>query len=100
MAKRPTPDYTGLALDAQPPAPRPAEPQPGDIRRPGRPKKVRTMRDLAQPFPVYLNPKFHKALRQAALDQDRKAHDLVIEALEQWARQRGITIPVTIRAVE
>ena len=98
--KRPAPDYAGLALDPTPPAPKPVDAQPAAIRPPGRPKKAKTMRDLAQPFPVYLNPRFHKALRQLALDQDRKAHDLLVEAIEAWARTQGITVPVTVRAVE
>lgn len=100
-AKRPAPDYTGLALDATVPAKASAPATEAVvIRRPGRPRKVQTMRDLAQPFPLYLNPKFHKAMRQVALDQDRKVHDLFVEAVEAWARKHGITIPVTIQAVE
>jgi len=107
MSKKPS--YEGLALTIPgaigTPAATPSEravevTDPSQIRRPKGSKRARpaaraessqgSLRDRTQQVLVYLNPKFHKALRIYAAEADRKVHDLILEALEDLAKKCGI----------
>jgi len=48
------------------------------------------MRFRADQVVLYLEPAGHKAMKQYALGADRKVHDLLLEAVEEWAAKRGI----------
>lgn len=49
-----------------------------------------SLRDRTQQVLVYLNPAFHRALRIYAAEADKRVHDLILEALEDLAKKRGI----------
>lgn len=55
------------------------------------------MRDLADQITLYLDPAGHKELKRYALGADRKVHDLLIEAVEEWAAKRGIREQMRVR---
>ncbi len=55
------------------------------------------MRDLADQVVLYLNPGGHKELKRYALGADRKVHDLLLEAVEEWAARRGIRGQMRVR---
>ena len=55
------------------------------------------MRDLADQVVLYLNPTGHKELKRFALGADRKVHDLLLEAIEEWAGKRGIREQMRVR---
>lgn len=81
MAKKAPPTYPSLAAAPAPPAvTAPAE----------QPVKPTRMRDRADQVVLYLNPPGHKELKRYALGADRKVHDLLLEAVEEWAVKRGI----------
>ncbi len=86
------PSYPSLtpAAPAVPPmsAPTAAEPQPARSPR---------MRDRADQVVLYLNPPGHKELKRYALGADRKVHDLLLEAVEEWAAKRGIREQMRVR---
>jgi len=56
------------------------------------------MRDLADQVMLYLNPEGHKELKRYALGADCRVHDLLLEAIETWARGHGIRAPIRVRA--
>jgi len=55
------------------------------------------MRDRADQVVLYLNPPGHKELKRYALGADRKVHDLLLEAVEEWAAKRGILEQMRVR---
>lgn len=55
------------------------------------------MRDLADQVVIYLNPSGHKELKRYALGADRKVHDLLLEAIEEWAAKRGVHEQMRVR---
>jgi len=55
------------------------------------------MRDLADQVVLYLNPAGHKELKRFAIGADRKVHDLLIEAVEEWATKHGIREQIRVR---
>lgn len=55
------------------------------------------MRDLADQVVLYLNPAGHKELKRFAIGDDRKVHDLLLEAVEEWAVKRGIREQMRVR---
>jgi hypothetical protein len=55
------------------------------------------MRDDAAPVTLYLHPNARKKLRQYALDRDVKAHDLLLEAVEDWFEAHGLSGPVRVQ---
>ena len=84
MATKAPVTYPSLTV----PAAAEAAPGPIAVQQPN----VRSprMRDLADQVVLYLNPAGHKELKRFALGADRKVHDLLIEALEEWATKHGI----------
>jgi len=77
----------------------PASPAAPAIERATAEHLTRTsrMRDLADQVMLYLNPAGHKELKRYAIGADRKVHDLLIEAVEEWAAKRGIREQMRVR---
>lgn len=50
----------------------------------------RPLEELSKPTVVYLHPDGKRELRRWAIEQDVKVHDLMLEALQEWAERRGI----------
>lgn len=55
------------------------------------------MRDRADQVVLYLNPAGHKELKRFAIGADRRVHDLLLEAVEEWAAKRGIREQMRVR---
>ncbi len=53
----------------------------------------RPMEDKADPSVLYLHPAGKKALRLYAVERNVKVHDLLLEAVEAWAAERGLPGP-------
>lgn len=90
MAKKAPPAYPSLSV--APPAPAAVVTATEDQRT-----RSPRMRDRADQVVLYLEPAGHKALKQYALGADRKVHDLLLEALEEWAAKRGIREQMRVR---
>ena len=102
MAKRPALSYENLTLGANQPAP-PASPvRQAEVAEPPVEAGLRRqyMRDAAAPYTVYPHPEGAHALKLYALNERRKVHDLWMEAIEDWARARGITAPFRVQTTE
>jgi len=89
MAKKAPVAYPSLT-----PAASPAPSSSPAVEHRARPPR---MRDLADQVVLYLNPGGHKELKRFALGADRKVHDLLIEAVEEWATKRGIRAQMRVR---
>lgn len=90
LAKPPPVSYGGLALAKT--AAQPAEEV--QTRSAGAAaQRVRPMEEKAEPTLIYLHPDGKMALKQYALGQGLgvKVHDLLIEAMEEWADKRGLS---------
>src|SRR6476469_5001108 len=57
----------------------------GRVRRP--------LEDAADPSVIYLHPVGKKSLRLYAVERGVKVHDLLLEAVEEWAAARGMAGP-------
>ena len=53
----------------------------------------RPLEDKADPSVLYLHPEGKKMLRLYAVEKGVKVHDLLLEAVEQWAAERGLRGP-------
>jgi hypothetical protein len=53
----------------------------------------RPLEDAADPSVLYLHPIGKKALRLYAVERGVKVHDLLIEAVEVWAADKGLAGP-------
>lgn len=53
----------------------------------------RPLEDAADPSVLYLHPVGKKALRLYAVEKGVKVHDLLLEAVEAWAAEKGLTGP-------
>jgi hypothetical protein len=53
----------------------------------------RPLEDAADPSVLYLHPVGKKALRLYAVERGVKVHDLLLEAVEQWAAAHGLAGP-------
>jgi hypothetical protein len=53
----------------------------------------RPLEDKSDPSVLYLHPAGKKALRLYAVEKGCKVHDLLLEALEEWANARGLSGP-------
>jgi hypothetical protein len=121
MARRPAPvSYAASLIVEQPgaavptsapsPAPNPGAPtnQPPErqIARPsaaptaqhademaGEGRGRRPLEDKSDPSVLYLHPAGKKALRLYAVEKGCKVHDLLLEAVEEWASARGLQGP-------
>ncbi len=106
MAKPPVSYGNAVKLtppaDAPPPeatAPAPADPPrappPAAV---GQEARRRPMESKADPTILYLHPDGKYELKRYALARGPKVkvHDLLIEALEEWAERHGITAPMRV----
>ena len=64
----------------------------------GQGARRRPMESKADPTILYLNPEGKYELKRfaLALGPKVKVHDLLMEAVEQWARSKGITAPMRV----
>lgn len=53
----------------------------------------RPLEDAADPSVIYLHPAGKKALRLYAVERGVKVHDLLLEAIEGWASEKGLAGP-------
>lgn len=97
MAAKPTaPDFSKLAIlkptpAATPaPAPTPAAAVPEQATH-SAPSKEPTLKERSKSVIVYLAPEGHRALRIYSAECGRPVTDLIHEALEIWAKTKGIT---------
>jgi hypothetical protein len=107
MAKKPPVSYAAVSLDPIPgtaadalptaatQAAAPARAEPQEVRR-GRPPVARTLKEAAAPVMLYLHPAGAKALKRYALDQNTKVHSLLLDAVEEWARSKGLREPMRV----
>ncbi len=58
------------------------------IARKGSKVNIRVRADGRRPLLVYLNREVIKALKKAALDEDRTAYEITEEAVSEWLRAR------------
>jgi len=104
MAKKP-PSYENMVLgpiENAPAAPVAAEvaaqmvpaEAPDTPPHPAPRPRGRTLKDVADPVMIYLNPAAVKALKRYALDQNTKVHSLLLEAIEDWFKRHGLREPV------
>ncbi len=81
------------------PAPAPAAPAgaPGEPQV-AQPARRRPMESKADPTILYLHPDGKYELKRYALARGPKVkvHDLLLEALEEWAERHGITAPMRV----
>ena len=99
-----------LPVEVPPPPPAPAvaptpagpssiSPKQATGRGRGRPKTDRDqVRATAKPFPLYLNPEGHKALKRYAQDTERRMHDVLMEWVEEGARRAGFRAPFRVQS--
>jgi len=102
MAKKPPTNYSASALDPT-----------GDQKnikagaatplvvtgKPGRPRLESTLKDVAKPVQLYLHPIGLKAIKRFALEENTKVHTLLIEAIEMWAKSKGLNEPIRVSRV-
>jgi hypothetical protein len=60
---------------------------------PERGRGRRPLEDAADPSVLYLHPAGKKSLRLYAVERGVKVHDLLLEAVEMWASERGLAGP-------
>ena len=96
--KTSTLSYAGLTIapsqagPAIAPVPETAQPTPTASAKPA----GSTMRDHAAPFTLYLHKDAAKALKRYALEQDTKVHTLLLDAVEDWFRRKGLRESVRV----
>ena len=95
MTKPPTSYGSQVKLKAPEPEPSVSEaeestPEPGGRRRP--------METKSDPTIVYLHPDGKYELKRYALARGSKVkvHDLLIEAIQEWAARKGLTGPFRV----
>src|SRR5690349_14919713 len=105
MAKPPVSYGTSVKLTPPasdpPPAPTPAAPPAAPAAVPPEGQgggRRRPMESRADPTILYLNPDGKYELKRYALARGPKVkvHDLLLEAVEEWAERHGITAPMRV----
>ncbi|WP_128080180.1 hypothetical protein [Roseicella frigidaeris] len=112
MAKTPPVSYGGAVkltppLAAEPPptevvpAPiptAPVVPSPSGVGEGGYAARRRPMESKSDPTIVYLHPEGKYELKRfaLALGPKVKVHDLLMEAIEEWAQRKGIAAPMRV----
>jgi hypothetical protein len=88
------PAAEAAAVEAPPTAPAVAPPLPPA----GQGTRRRPMESKADPTILYLHPDGKYELKRYALARGPKVkvHDLLLEALEEWAERHGITAPMRV----
>ena len=89
VVEPPKPSQHTPAAPAAPTAAAGPVAEPGLVRGRGR----RPLEDAADPSVLYLHPVGKKALRLYAVEKGVKVHDLLLEAVEAWAAEKGLTGP-------
>jgi len=59
----------------------------------GQGRARRPLENVADPSVLYLHPAGKKALRLYAVERHCKVHDLLLEAVENWAASKGLAGP-------
>jgi len=94
--KAQVPDFSRLAIVnpvAPPPAPiAPAADQPTSA--PALAAQEGTLKARSKSLVIYLDPAGHRALKLYGVEAERPMQDMILEALETWARSKGITTPM------
>lgn len=67
------------------------DPPPAPARAPARPIVGRS-----DPVLVYMHPDGKKQLKLFAVEQRMKVHDLMLQAVEEWAATRGLAGPFRV----
>jgi len=72
---------------------------PADAARPAKPLRLP---QRSRATTIYLHPKGKQALKiyPATQGDNTKVHDLLIQALEEWARARGINEPFRVEPLQ
>lgn len=107
MARRPLPSYDNLTLPTNQAAEEKPEtgqpvaagragegvslPTPAATRRSNR-YAGNTLKERSHHCMVYFTPEYWLAIRRMALETDVKPHDLLIEALQEYADKRGLNV--------
>jgi hypothetical protein len=88
------PAAEAAAVETPPTAPAVAPPSPPA----GQGTRHRPMESKADPTILYLHPDGKYELKRYALARGPKVkvHDLLLEALEEWAERHGITAPMRV----
>ena len=89
MIEAPKPSQPTPAAPAAPAASAGPVTEPEVVQGRGR----RPLEDAADPSVLYLHPTGKKALRLYAVERGVKVHDLLIEAIEAWAAEKGLAGP-------
>ena len=94
MARRPL-SYENLAIVGDEAAPAPTPVPPVGQAAPAPPADSELLRDVAHQTMMYLHVDGVRALDEYALAKSTlhrkiKRHDLIMEAIEEWAAKRGI----------
>src|SRR3712207_272761 len=99
MAKPPV-AYGSQVKLAPPPAetPSPGTTPNGPLSEPSPSARRRPMESRADPTILYLHPDGKYELKRYALARGPKVkvHDLLLEAVEEWAERHGITAPFRV----
>lgn len=97
MAKPPTTYGLKVKLNAPAEAPELTRPQPELSEAAGRRRPMETRSD---PTIVYLHPDGKYELKRYALAQGPKVkvHDLLIEAIQEWAERKGLAGPFRVQS--
>lgn len=100
MAKPPV-SYGNQVKLTPPPAAEPAPVAPAPAEPPvvaSAPARRRPMESKADPTVLYLHPNGKYELKRYALARGPKVkvHDLLLEALEEWAARHGIAAPFRV----
>src|SRR3712207_4356464 len=102
MAKPPVSYGSTVKLTPPPADPLPVEPMPSAPTAPpaveGQGARRRPMESKADPTILYLHPDGKYELKRYALARGPKVkvHDLLLEAVEEWAERHGITAPFRV----
>jgi len=94
MSKRasaPVSYAASLAVEAPAAPPPPLSPGAGQGGGQGRGR--RPLENAADPSVLYLHPMGKKSLRLYAVERGVKVHDLLLEAVEAWAADKGLAGP-------
>ena len=102
MSKRPSAPVS-YAASLMVELPQPAREAPSAQGKPAHPlieapealqgRGRRPLENAADPSVIYLHPAGKKALRLYAVERGVKVHDLLLEAIEVWAAERGLRGP-------
>ncbi len=96
MSKRPSAPVSyaaSLAVEAPAAAPVPEPAGQGPERAQGPVRGRRPLENAADPSVLYLHPTGKKSLRLYAVERGVKVHDLLLEAVEAWAADKGLAGP-------